>query len=100
MFRNIVCKNSKSNKIVRFISSTTFGIYLFQEAMFFKPKLYFSILKVDNFYSLKTSVLYVLLFALSIYVLGFIYDCFRKFIFWICNKLILKIKQYKNRVED
>lgn len=100
MFRNIVCKNSKSNKIVRFISSTTFGIYLFQEAMFFKPKLYFSILKVDNFYSLKTSALYVLLFALSIYVLGFIYDCFRKFIFWICDKLILKIKQYKNRVEE
>lgn len=65
-------KNNGKNfhKAISFISSTTFGIYLFHEAPIFKKLLYNTIFKTQEFWGRADSVLYVLLFALLTFLIG------------------------------
>lgn len=100
LFKDVRCRNTSINSIVTFVSSSTFGIYLFQEAKYFKPNLYFKLLSVQNNYASTLSVLYVLIYAITIFLMGFLFDCIRKGVFKLCNLLYLKIKEKCVRNKD
>lgn len=101
LFENINIKNIFIHNSICFISSLTFGIYLFQESAI-KPFLYFNILKVQRFYNSDYSPLAVLMFALLIFVFGAIIELVRKYIeklvVFTYKKVKSKLleKKYKN----
>lgn len=89
-FANIVSPSKKLNKVVSFVSSCTFGIYLLQCSCF-QRIIYFSILKVQTAYGSIYSPLFVLLFALELFALGFLVELVRKTIFKLLSKPTLKL---------
>lgn len=95
LFSKINFKNIKLNRAITFISTSTFGIYLFQDAYYFKPLLYFKILKVSRFYSSKYSFIMVLVFALIICIMGLCFDLIRRFLDYVIKKMCLKNKEAK-----
>lgn len=92
LFNGITLKSITANKIIRYISSTTFGIYLLQDGNLIKPHLYFDILQVQNYYGRMSSIFYIFLFVLAIFLIGFIYDSIRQLIFRIFKPLADKIE--------
>ncbi len=101
-FKDITSTNIKLNNFVTFISSCTFGIYLFQES-YIKPVIYFNILKVQNIYGSPFSTLYVLIFACCLFTMGLLFELLRKLlvkafapankkIFAFSEKCVLRIK--------
>ena len=93
-FKGIKFENKRINKAIRLFSSTTFGIYLLQEARFFKPHLYFDILKIQRYYSRPTSAFYILIMAGLIFILGAIFDLLRQLLFGCIEKTV---SHYKNK---
>lgn len=96
LFRNMHVKNNFVNKIICFISSCTFGIYLFQESHI-KPRLYFNILQVQNQYGSAYSALWVLVFSLALFAMGFAVEIVRKAIMKIIDVVYVKVKKAKNK---
>jgi surface polysaccharide O-acyltransferase-like enzyme len=92
-FKALKFENEKINKGIRLISSTTFGIYLLQEARFFKPHLYFDILKIQRYYSRPTSVLYILAMVSVIFVVGVLFDLLRQWLFSGMEKITARYKK-------
>jgi len=93
LFKGINVKNTFIHNSICWISSLTFGIYLFQESAIKHP-LYFKILKVQSFYSSKFSPFAVLLIALEIFLLGLACEVIRKLLL-LCIKPI--INKFENR---
>ena len=93
LFKELKFESTKINKGIRLISSTTFGIYLLQEARFFKPHLYFDILKIQRYYSRPTSVLYILFMVSIIFVFGLLFDLLRQLLFSCIEKIIARYKK-------
>ncbi len=91
LFKDIKIKSKFWHTLICFISSCTFGIYLFQESAI-KPYLYFNILKVQFAYGSVLSPLYVLLFALEIFALGLLVEIIRKSIVFAISAIYKKIK--------
>ena len=91
LFRDIRIKNETVHRIICFVSSCSFGIYLFQESHI-KPYIYFNILHVESAYGSPWSACYVLLFALGIFAMGFAVEIIRKLIVGLSKKAITKIK--------
>lgn len=89
LFSRIEFKSTKINKAITFVSASTFGIYLFQDADYFKPLLYFKILEVSRFYSSNTSFLMVLVLALTICIMGLCFDLIRRFFDYVIKKICL-----------
>ena len=94
LFKGVKFENKRVNKAVRLFSSTTFGVYLLQEARFFKPHLYFDILKIQRYYSRPTSVFYILIMAGVIFIVGMIFDLLRQLLFGCVQKTVA---YYKNK---
>ena len=91
LFKDIRLKNDIIHKIICFISSCTFGIYLFQESAI-KPYIYFNLLKVEKYYGNKYSPLFVIGGALAIFLMGMTAEFIRKFIVWLFNLITQKIR--------
>lgn len=98
LFRTI---NIKS-KFINFISSCTFGVYLFHEYPAVRDNIYM-FLKIDNgiFYGYK-KFLYMLLIAVLIFIIGMVIEMIRQLIFKLISKLrpvkfiITKFKSFIN----
>ncbi len=96
-FKGITTANSKALKAVSFVSSCTFGVYLFQESAI-KPLIYFNILQVQNIYGSPASALYVLLFAAALFAMGFACELVRKLFFKLTSPPIEKFYSFvKNK---
>lgn len=89
LLKDIDINNKIIRKIICYLSSCTFGIYLYHCSVFF-PSLVFRILKIQRFFGNNYSVLYVLLFALIIFIIGVIVDSFRKLFVFCIRKLYFK----------
>ena len=98
LFKDIKTNNKILNKSVCYISSCTFGVYLFHCSII-EPELFFNLLKIQNHYYSAFSPLWLLLFAGAIFVMGVVADTLRKLFctlfIYICKKVKTK-KRNKN----
>lgn len=92
LFNNIRSDNKVLTRIINIISSTTFGIFLF-DGCSLKNWFYFDLFKITKYHGHYLSVLYVLLFSLCMFVCGMIYDFIRQLIFKLSTKTYNKIKE-------
>ena len=66
------------NKIINFIASATFGVYLFHENVLINRFIYHFLFKTDDFISSILLIPYLLLLVLCMYFMGIFYDFIRK----------------------
>ena len=76
------------HKVISYVSSCTFGIYLFHEAPLFRDVLYNQIFKTSEYWGLSHSVVYVLLFAIATFAMGLLIESIRLFLFKVITKLV------------
>ncbi len=91
LFKSINIKSSISRKVISFISISTFSIYLF-DGSDIRPFIYNKIFNIRKFYGTPSSILFVLIFAFAMFVLGLIIDQLRKIIFKFISNQIIKFK--------
>ncbi len=91
MFRGIRIKNQVIHGAICFVSSCTFGIYLFQESAL-KSVLYFDLLHVGFAYGRPAAAAWTILFALGVFFSGIAADCVRKVLAFVCKKIFAAIK--------
>jgi len=87
LFLNIQSNGGKIHRFIIYISSCTFGVYLFHEAPTFRKYLYQSLLKTQEHWGKPESVLYLLLFAIIIFVAGCTVESIRQLLFNTVKKL-------------
>ena len=94
--------NIKS-KFINFLSSCTFGIYLFNDHPIIRSIIYKALL-VDNGKFNDYNIFVIVLFSIiSIFIIGVIIECIRKFIIWVLLKLKptqLFISKFKNLINS
>lgn len=91
LFKDIKIKNKFIHTSICFISSCTFGVYLFHTSPI-EIYLFFDILHMQNHWGSPYSALWVILFALAIFAIGFVVDCIRKLLVWLIKLIYKKIK--------
>ena len=96
-FARLEIRSKLCNRVILCVSSASFGVYLLQEASMIKPHLYFDIFRVQQHYAKESSFLFVLLFALGFYLLGFVYDRIRRALLWFCIWSAKKLKTTLNK---
>lgn len=97
IFKDINFKNKFINSVVGFVSSCTFGIYLFQES-YIKYYLYYDWLNIKRFYtSVWPAWFKVLCLGAVIFLLGFIVEVIRKIIVKVGKIIVNKVKKIKNK---
>lgn len=98
IFTFFISLKSKNNKIINYISSTSFGVYIFHQVPVFINVLWYNIFLCDKWSYPKLIVLYTILIAISVYIMGSVIDIIRKKFFekkfldnkisnYICNKI-------------
>lgn len=87
--------NIKS-KIINYVSSCTFGIYLLHDNIIIRKWLY-HFLRLDVGYFGYKKFLYAFICVLNIFLIGLIVESTRKLIFFLLNKLKL-VKKMKDKV--
>ncbi len=102
LFADIRCKNEKVTKSVSWISSFSFGIYLFHESSPLRNIIYFDWFKVQNIYNSAFAVWHVMYYALWILLLGFVVELLRRFIIYVVKKIYKLINRLilKNREKE
>lgn len=93
---DIKTTNKIISKIITYISTCTFGIYLLHDGKFIQSKLYNNIFQTYNYYSQSNSLAYFLLFLMIIFIAGIIVETIRK----LCIKLIKKIISSRKQKTD
>lgn len=94
IFYNINFKSKFIRKTISLISSTVFSIYLF-DVRGIRSYLHFTVLKVQRFYGQVNSVFYVLIFAVVIFLIGFIIDLLRQL---LAKGIAMLTKKLKKKV--
>lgn len=92
LFKGVNVKNTIIHNVICFVSSLTFGIYLFQES-YLKKFIYFNILNISNYYNVPYSALAVLLLALELFLLGMVIEIIRRCLVALGRFVIAKTKQ-------
>ncbi|MBQ7452795.1 MAG: acyltransferase [Clostridia bacterium] len=99
IFKDITLKNKIIHNAVCYISSCTFGIYLYHCSVFFST-LVFTILNLEQHYGSPYGALYVLLYALIIFIIGVMVDSVRKLAVWGINKAYKTAKEKRYAVRE
>lgn len=88
---DITIKNKICNKLISYISTCTFGVYMIHDSRFIQPYLYSIVFKTQNYYTLSSALLYFIMFVIIIFISGLIFESFRKMLFkgvsWLYNKI-------------
>ena len=100
IFLNIKSNGGRIHRFIIYISSCTFGIYLFHEAPTFRRCLYQTILKTQDFWGRRNSVIYLLIFAAIIFVAGCIIESLRKLLFNTVKRLFIYFKAKDDTPSD
>lgn len=93
---------SIKSKLINFVSSCTFGVYLFHDNNIVRGYIY-KLLKIDNgFYGGYDMILHMFCVLMFIFLVGFVIEVIRKVIFYLLDKFILikKIKLFLQRLCD
>ena len=97
LFKGVNIKNTIIHNIICFVSSLTFGVYLFQDG-YLKKIIFYDLLNISSFYNVQYSALAVLLLALELFLLGLAVELVRRGIAWLIGLVVKKIKNRKNKV--
>ena len=97
-FARLEIRSKLCNRLILCISSASFGVYLLQEAIMIKPHIYFEVFRVQQHYGKTSSFLFVLLFALGFYLLGFVYEQIRRVLLQLCYWSVKKLKAKSNKI--
>ena len=82
-----------SSKLVNYISSSVFGIYLFQSHPLFGGKfLYRDLIQSTKFYNSKYLIIYILLITIIVFIVGLCTDKMRK----VFEKIICNSKKFNS----
>ena len=84
-FKNI---NISYNRVINFLSSMSFGVYLFHEHPFVRKLLWQSIFPAYKVLNYNTSLGSVIIIAFFIYLVGCFFDIIRKILFEDAKRLI------------
>ncbi len=95
LFRSFKLKS----KIINYISSFVFGIYLFHEFPYVRSSIY-QILKIDTglFYGYK-KLIYIIIGLCIIFIMGFVMELIRKLLFYGASKL-KPVKCFINKIKS
>ena len=96
LFKDIKFKSVKINNAIRFVSKSAFIVYLF-DGSYLRDWLYFSFLKIQNYYGNIYSVLIVIAFALSVFLMAFAIDLVKRGIEKLITVIITKVKDKKGK---
>ena len=82
----------KTNRIINFVASTTFGIYLLHDSPIIRPVLWNEIVKADTvLYKMPAFPIVCLIVVLTIFICGLLIDALRQYFF---EKRIFAIYDY------
>ena len=95
-------KSAKNCKIINFISSTTFGIYLIHDHTLVRPFLWKKLLNCPFHFGLKHFWLFVICSIVLVFVVCFVIETIRMLIVKLIYKLIdgIKTKNQKKKESD
>ena len=100
IFKRIPIRN---NKVINFIASSVFGVYLFQSHPLFGGQfLYKELINSENYYNSKYLILFILIVTVIVFTAGILTDKIRKIIEKLifnakwCNKLFERINSRIN----
>lgn len=99
LFKDIKIKNKFIHKSICFVSSCTFGVYLFH-CSYLEEFIFFKLFGIKNFYGSPYSALYVIAFALAVFAIGVVVDSIRQLIFWLIGLICKKIKSAKKKKSE
>ena len=99
LFLGINSNGSLLHRLITYIGSLTFGVYLIHEAPLFRSTLYHTIFSVESYYGSALAPLFVLLFALITFAACCIVDTGRDYLFRGATALVRRIKKRKGAAE-
>jgi len=89
---DVKINNKVLTKMISYVSTCTFGIYLLHDGVFVQPVLYKHILQTNRFFN-NHALLHWVVFILVIFVAGLIVDTIRKIMLKGIRLFVRKIKQ-------
>ena len=98
LFKDITIKNTFVHKTICYISSCTFGVYLYHNSVFMST-LFFTILQIQRHYGSPYSAFWVLVYGIIIFIGGVLIDSIRQGSFFVTKKIYQKIKKNKKQTE-
>lgn len=93
LFLGIKSNGGRLHKAIIYVSSCTFGVYLFHESPIIRNIIYSSVFETQNYWGRPYSVLIVIAFALATFAAGVALESLRKLIFYLIKLLISFIKK-------
>ncbi len=96
LFLGIENNGGVTHKVLTYISSCTFGVYLFHEAPCFRDVVYSNLFKTQNYWGRPYSALLVIAFAIVVFVAGVGLESLRKLIFYVIKKVRAFYKKASN----
>ena len=95
LFQNIKSNNKIVNKIVKYISTCTFGIYLLHDNASATQFMYQNLIQVSKYYTLNLSWLHFIKIVLLIILCGIVVESLRKLLGYVIKKILILFKNNK-----
>lgn len=91
-FCGIKSNGSRIHRLICYIGSCTFGVYLLHEAPMLRDLIYAKIFETSRFWGHAQAALIVIAFASLTFIVGCIVEIVRRLIFGLVERIIAKIK--------